>query len=81
MTTNLRIPKVEKDKKHDHKLKKMKSRQRARTIANLRTWRVNEDPWVKVDYGVVLFNTLANFSLGGTTKNHFAKIIGKLNLI
>jgi hypothetical protein len=37
MTTNLRIPKVEKDKKHDHKLKKMKSRQKARTIANLRT--------------------------------------------
>ncbi len=41
----------------------------------------NEDPWVKVDYGVVLFNTLANFSLGGTTRNHFVKIIGKLDPI
>jgi hypothetical protein len=37
MTTNLRTPRVEKDKKHDHKLKKMKSRQKTRIIANLRT--------------------------------------------
>jgi hypothetical protein len=37
MTTNLRMPRVEKDKNHDHKLEKMKSRQRARTTANLRT--------------------------------------------
>jgi hypothetical protein len=59
----------------------MKSRQKPKTIANLWTWRVNEDPWVKVDYGVVLFNTLANFSLGGTTRNHFSKIIGKLEPI
>jgi hypothetical protein len=35
MTTNLRIPRVEKDKKHDDKLKKMKSRQKPKTIANL----------------------------------------------
>jgi hypothetical protein len=35
MTTNLRIPRVKKDKKHDNKLKKMKSRQKTKIIANL----------------------------------------------